>query len=121
MIIWEGVDKREFPRVSYRCLIKVKDHGRDETFETHTENIGAGGLCVVLSKEFDLFKTASIELFVEENGDPISCKGTIVWVIRRRDTNGPKDFIYDIGVEFTDISEENRQRIENLVNDILGG
>ena len=119
--MWEGVDKRQFPRVKYRCLMVVSDHGKDERFDTYTENIGAGGICVVLSREFDLFKTADLELFASEESEPIRCKGTIVWVIRRKVNDDPKKYEYDIGVEFTDISEDDRKRIETLVDEVLSG
>jgi Tfp pilus assembly protein PilZ len=120
MIMWEGVDKRQFPRIKHKCLMRVSDHGKDEIFDTYTENIGAGGICVVLSREFDLFKTASIELNVDDSGVPIVCKGTIVWVIRRRIGDSSDKYEYDIGVEFTDIAEDDRLKIEDLVGEVLG-
>jgi len=119
MMIWEGIDKRKFPRVKYQCNLRVIDRGKEDIFDTYTENIGAGGICVVLSKEFDLFKTAELDLQLSEPGDPIHCKGTIVWVIRRRNVNTPDVYEYDIGIEFTDIDEGDRKKIAALVEDIL--
>lgn len=118
MNIWAGIDKRKFPRVNYKCLIKITDRGREELFEAFTENIGAGGLCVVLGKEFDLFKTADIELHIFDNESPLKCKGTIVWVIRRSLSESGA-YEYDIGIEFTEISESDKKRISVLVEDIL--
>lgn len=118
MMMWAGIDKRKFPRVNYKCLIKIVDHGSEELFEAYTENIGAGGICVVLGKEFDLFKTAEIELYVFDNEEALKCKGTIVWVIRRT-LNDAGTYEYDIGIEFTEISEKDKNRIAVLVDDVL--
>ncbi|MBF0216465.1 MAG: PilZ domain-containing protein [Candidatus Omnitrophica bacterium] len=118
MIFWEGIDKRKFPRVKYKCLIRVADRGKEELFDAYTENIGAGGLCVILSREFDLFKTADLELYVAEKESSIKCKGTIVWVIRRV-IGAPASYEYDIGIEFTDMAGEDRNKISLLVDDVL--
>jgi len=118
-MLWEGIDKRKFPRINYKCKIKVVDHGREEVFETFTENVGAGGICVMLGKEFDLFRTAELEIYLEEKGEPIICKGTIVWVIRRRFAMEGKTLEYDVGIEFTDIDDKDRIKITSLVDDVL--
>jgi hypothetical protein len=118
MMIWEGIDKRKFPRVKYKCLISISDNGQSEVFDAYTENIGAGGICVVLGKEFDLFKTAELQIQLYEAAKPIECKGTIVWVIRRSiDDTGA--FEYDIGIEFTSISKSDKESIVNLVDEVL--
>jgi len=115
-MMWEGIDKRKFPRVKYRCKLRIAEKGKEEVFDTFTENIGAGGICVTLVKEFDLFKSAKLELSMSE-GKVITCDGTIVWVIRRKgpDKEGNE---YDIGIEFIDISDEDRQAIVRLVDEL---
>jgi len=118
-MLWEGIDKRKFPRINYKCRIRVVDHGREEVFETFTENMGAGGICVMLTKEFDLFKTAELEIYLDDVSKPIVCKGTIVWVIRRRSGESKKASEYDVGIEFTDIDDKDRAKIISLVDDVL--
>jgi len=119
VMLWEGIDKRKFPRINYRCLIRVSDRGREEVFETFTENVGAGGICVILGKEFDLFKMANLDLYFSEKEGPISCQGTIVWVIRRRPLNTKDTNEYDVGIEFTDISDKDKVRVASMVSDVL--
>jgi c-di-GMP-binding flagellar brake protein YcgR len=118
-MMWDGIDQRRFPRISYRCRILVFNAGREEVIETTTENIGAGGICVSLEKEFKLFEDVAMEIFLGDQGEPISCKGTIVWVVKRHPTTSEEKAQYDTGVEFRDISEEDRQRVSRLVEDIL--
>lgn len=118
-MMWDGIDQRRFPRVSYRCRILVSKDGREEVIETTTENIGAGGICVSLEKEFKLFENVAMEIFLGDQEEPVSCSGTIVWVVKRHPTTAAEKAQYDTGVEFRDISEEARQRVSRLVEDIL--
>ena len=118
-MMWEGIDKRKFPRVNYKCLIKVAENGHDEAFAAYTQNIGAGGICVLLDKSVELFKSAVLEITLPDSRDPVKCKGTVVWVIRRRDYRHSDQSEYDTGIEFTNISSEDRNRIATLVGDIL--
>lgn len=119
MMLWEGIDKRSFPRAKYRCLVRISGHHKEKVFDTFTENIGGGGICVVLGKEIDLFKTAELEIFLTEKDPPVCCKGTIVWVIRRRVGKQPDAHEYDTGIEFTDISDMDKVRITDLVDNLL--
>ena len=118
-MIWDGINQRRFPRVNYKCRILVSKEGREEIIDTVTENIGAGGICVVLEKEFSLFENVSLEVFLGEDVTPIRCKGTIVWVVKRHPANQQESYKYDTGIEFLDIMEEDRNRIADIVEDIL--
>ena len=87
--------------------------------ETFTENIGAGGICVVLDRDFGLFEVVSLEIHLDDGQEPILCKGTIVWVVKRHPAKKTEETKYDTGIEFQDITENDRQRINTLVNNIL--
>ena len=113
------MDKRKFPRANYKCLLRVFQSGRRETIETHTENIGAGGICVVVKNIFELFEGVELEVFLREDENPISCRGKVVWVVKQHTVDKKKEPMYDIGIEFMDISEEDRKCISGLVQNIL--
>ncbi|MBD3425955.1 MAG: hypothetical protein GF409_01835 [Candidatus Omnitrophica bacterium] len=118
-MMWDGIDQRRFPRISYKCRIRFSRGGKEELIETFTENIGAGGICVVLEKEFKLFENVSMEIYLQEDKEPFRCGGTVVWVVKRHPTTGEEKPRYDMGIEFTDISEKDRLRISRMVEDIL--
>ena len=118
-MIWEGINQRKFPRVSYRCLIKVSKDGREEVIETYTENIGAGGICVVLERNFGLFENVSLEVFLEDSGNPIFCSGTVVWVVKRHPATHEEAVKYDTGIEFKNMADEDRARVSQLVESLL--
>jgi len=114
--MWAGINRRKFPRVDYNCRIYIRKKDSTKTISTHTENIGAGGICVILEEGLSLFQGVALELDVK-NGVPASvkCSGTVVWVVRQRDARAGSAMRYDTGIEFVDIGEEDTNRISKVV------
>ncbi len=113
---WEGLDRRHFPRILYPCLVKVvaKDNGQ-ESFLTHTENIGVGGICVITKKEIPLFYPVQVEVDLLEDNDHLYAKGRVAWVVRRKGIETHKPYFYDIGIEFEGLSEKDKARMETTI------
>ncbi len=113
---WEGMDRRKFPRVMYPCLVKViYPDGHQDNILTHTENIGLGGLCVTLKNEVKLFNAVDMEVDLLDLNEHIKPKGKVVWNVRRKATEEVKPMFYDTGIEFTEISKKDYERLrENL-------
>ena len=82
-------------------------------FDTHTENIGIGGICVILGKRLRNFMKVEMILYLKDGHPPIECNGSIVWAIER-DKSG-----FDTGIEFSDLKEEHRGRVNRIVEDHL--
>lgn len=114
--MWSGIDRRRFPRAQYRCLITVGKPNRERHFLTHTENIGVGGICVILGEDLGIFSEVDIELMLKDGGEPIKTRGSIVWVVKKTSTGGTS---YDTGIEFMNLKTKDRKRIEDVVNKIL--
>ena len=111
-MIWQGIDRRRFPRADYACKIVVLRTDLRQTFSTHTENIGTGGICVVLAKELPKFCPVEILLYLKDGGGSVECNGRIVWAIQT-------DKVFDTGIEFLDLTETDRLRIERVVEECL--
>jgi hypothetical protein len=113
---WEGMDRRKFPRVMYPCMVKItSSDGEQEAILTHTENIGQGGLCVTLKGGIKLFTPVDLEIDLLNLEEHIKPKGKVVWNVRRKAVEEIKPMFYDIGVEFTEISKGDQERLrENL-------
>jgi c-di-GMP-binding flagellar brake protein YcgR len=117
---WEGLNRRKFPRANFPCLIKVLREGDPlEVILTHTENISLGGACVILKKSVDLFSPVDIELDLMDGGDIITCHGKVVWAVRRKAIESHKPSCYDLGLEFVDITPENRARVGQTVEHLV--
>lgn len=111
--MWQGIDQRRFPRAQYQCTVHLSQQGTPSAIATVTENIGLGGVCILLEKGLDIFSPVEVELRLTDGRPPLRVKGTIVWVVRRRDLRkGPS---FDTGVEFAELSPEDKARIEALI------
>jgi len=117
--MWNGINRRRFPRANYKCLISIKKRLTAKTISTQTENIGAGGICVLLKEDLGLFQGVDVELFIGETQPQIKCGGTIVWVVKKTDSKQKGSYYYDTGIEFIDIRPEDRDKISNIIDDIL--
>ncbi len=120
MTSWEGLNRRRFPRVKYPCLVTVwyenEEDNDKETFLTHTENLGSGGVAVICHKRFKLFALVDLEIDLLDMTDHIRCKGKIVWVVQRKDPDIRRPVVYDIGVEFQGLNDADAQRVAKVVN-----
>jgi len=120
MTAWEGMDRRKFPRANYPCLVIIrKDHMTPEALLTHTENIGVGGVGVIIRRDLKLFENIELELDLLDMQSHIKCNGKIVWVVRRKEEEKIKPLFYDIGIEFVNLPEKDRKRIEFIVNRLI--
>ena len=114
---WPGMDRRKFPRFSYPCLVILRNsEGRAEAILTHTENIGTGGICVILKQSLRMFCPVDLELDLLDLGSHIKCQGKVVWNVQRQGDAQMKPSFYDIGLEFVDIGKKEQQRLEEVVN-----
>lgn len=112
---WEGVNKREFPRVRQRCLIKLSREGKEQEVESFTENIGVGGVCVFTSIPFFMFEELQVKVFLSEER-VVSCRGEVVWVVRRRPADHSDRISFDVGIQFKNLSQESKV----LLQDVMG-
>ena len=114
------MNRRKFPRANYKCVISIKsDEPIHRVISTHTENIGIGGICVIIKENIDLFENVQLELLLDDSNLPIRCAGSIVWVIKRTDPKNKAALTYDTGIEFLNINEADKNRIGDIVEKIL--
>ena len=119
--MWDGVNRRKFPRASYFCKITLYSREHPEVFSCYTQNLGRGGLCVVLNTSLRLFSLVGLELFLEDSHPPLSCAGRVVWVVGKKEWNKPIPDSFDTGIEFVDLKEEGQKRIEKIIQTITSG
>ena len=120
MTNWSGMDKRKFPRANYPCLIIIRhNHGSPEAMLTHTENVGIGGVCVILKKGIKLFTTVELELDLLDTNTHIKGNGRVVWSVQRKNVEERKPSFYDTGIEFAEIGVKDQQRIDSIVQRLM--
>jgi hypothetical protein len=113
---YDGVEKRKFPRADFSCKLNIF-YSADILY-TRVKNIGVGGILVVLTREIIRGIPVKLELFIEESR-VIRCTGKVVWSASRVYPADKEKLVYDTGIQFEDISPEDTQYIEKLVEQII--
>ncbi len=118
---WDGLNRRKFPRVNYPCLVVIRNNANEDNdvILTHTENVGTGGVCVILKKDVKMFSFIDLELDLLDLGEHIKCQGKVMWNVQRKVEEKNKPLFYDIGIEFENLSEEENQRLEDIVQRLV--
>ncbi len=120
MNYWDGMNRRKFPRANYPCLLIVrKNHNSPEAMLTHTENVGIGGVCVILKRDLKMFAPVELEIDLLDTQKHIKCEGKVVWVVRRRDNEPTKPSFYDTGIEFVNLQSDDEKRIDSIVQRLM--
>ena len=121
-MVWEGLNRRRFPRAEFPSMVKVMSSGqKEDVVLAHTENVATGGMCVILKKSIDLFSPVKIEIDLLNGEEHVFCKGKVVWSVRRKATEKEKPFFYDTGIEFVDMNDYDRNRIERAILHLVRG
>jgi len=115
--VWQGMNQRRFPRIKSRCDVKLQQGRGSTAISTVTENVGLGGLCVLLNRRMDLFASVELELYIDDGQSPIKTRGTVVWVVPRGALDKRKSS-FDTGIEFSGLSADDRARLEALLDKI---
>ncbi len=114
---WQGLNRRRFPRVNYPCLVVIQ--GKEDNDKlillTHTENIGIGGVCVLLKQNLKMFSAVEMEIDLLDMGNHIKCQGMVVWNIRRKLDDSNKPVLFDVGVEFENLDKKDQDRIDEVL------
>jgi Tfp pilus assembly protein PilZ len=115
--MWNGINRREFPRAEYPCKITIKRRDSNDVLSSYTENIGVGGIGVILPNDFGIFAPVDIELDLLDKRPVVECAGTIMWIVEKK---GEAD-AFDTGIEFTNLKKEDVGRISDIVEKMLTG
>jgi len=115
--MWNTFDKRKFPRIPVKCEVVFEEKNTNPQVVTETENIGEGGVCVILKDSIAPFSKVNIKLKLDETGiNTIECAGKVVWCIRS-EVLFQDNACFDTGVEFLDIKPKDKELIQQFIAD----
>jgi len=119
--MWQGFDRRKFPRTSCPCKITLYSKDQAEVISCRTENIGEGGICTVLKEALRLFTLVGLELSLDDSHAPMRCAGRVVWLVGRHSASvsKPKPEEYDTGIEFVDLKDDEKKRLRTFVKNTI--
>ena len=113
--MWDGINRRRFPRVNFPCYIRVCKKKSHREFLTQTENISCGGIAVVLEENLGLFEEVELKMDLKDSNPLVECGGMVVWVVKRTNPHEPKSAAIDTGIEFANLKQTDRVRIDAIV------
>lgn len=114
-MIWDGFNKRKFPRATLRCELTLKDKPQaEEVLKTQTENVGAGGVCVILERRLDRFAPVWMRLELDPSLPWIEGKGKVVWAVATQSSPTEKKH-FDTGIEFVGLDTGQQELIRRYV------
>ena len=96
-------ENRSQPRITTR--ITVESVGP-------TVNISAGGMCVLMADPMREGLTPTITFELPDDPKPVVAKARIIWC--RTSRIDPE--LYEVGLTFTEMTDENRQRVLGFVD-----
>ncbi len=119
MSAWDGLNRRKFPRAKYPCMVTLWLGSQDEEiFLTHTENIGVGGVCLILNQRLERFSEVGLEIDLLDLEDHVKCRGKTMWVVEKKGKEAGSPAAYDVGIEFIDICDSDQRRIQTIVQQL---
>jgi len=109
--MWDGFNKRKFPRIKVRCQLLIESPNGSSPITTQTQNLGVGGACVVLDQPLDRFEKCRVRLFLGPKKEKVECEGKVVWAVPTSDLKSRKAK-YDTGIEFEGLTEDKSYAIQ---------
>ncbi len=113
-MMWDGFNKRKFPRLNLRCELILHKRPDNEVIRAQTENVGAGGVAVILERPLERFSVVSLRLELDASLPWIECEGKIMWAIPSREVGGRREQ-YDTGIEFLGLDPGQQELIRRYV------
>lgn len=114
--MWDGFNKRKFPRVNVACEIVVHPE-KGVSLATLTENLGAGGICIMLDRPLKRFSPCQLRLELNRDLPKIDCRGKVVWAIPTKKKARDVKRSYDIGIEFAGLREDSATLIRQFLQE----
>jgi hypothetical protein len=148
MSMLSGIDRRQFPRAEYPCLITIRKYTPPPiSILSHTENISEGGVRVILDHKIEVNTEIDLEIDLKDALPNIASRGTIRWVKEVahaqeqhsaegknvKTFKGSVSWVeeipparkglpprFDTGIQFLALKEDDQRRISELVETLLG-
>ena len=117
--MWDGFNKRKFPRIDLRCEVILRDRPQGRILQGRTENVGAGGICLILEELLERFSLVTLRLELDTHLPWLESLGKVVWIVPSQEvTSGKK--AYDTGIEFVNMDPGHQELIRSYVESRAG-
>lgn len=113
--MWENLDLRKFPRLAINCDIEISGTNNPLSVAVLTQNIGAGGVCVLMPKEVSKLTRVFIRLHLSDDPEPVESYARVCWVVPSRTPLKKNETVFDTGFEFLNMTDKDRDRLKKFI------
>ena len=99
-------ERRGGPRIRAYRPVRLHVPRSPRILETLTKDLSVGGMCCLASTPFPVSTHLNLELVLSSGDGPVSIRGKTVWF-----RTIPYSDQFDLGISFSDIPDEDRQRL----------
>ncbi|MFH1360806.1 MAG: PilZ domain-containing protein [Candidatus Omnitrophota bacterium] len=107
-------ERRKFLRLNINVDIKYAVLPSSDNHSGSSRNISAGGICIITHEELLPGDRLKLDISLPDDPSMIQTIGQVVWT-KTFSIAGEGKNRYDVGVEFIDISDEERGKIKKYV------
>lgn len=111
-------DKRRQQRVDFFSKVKVVDKENNSTQEVFAANVSRGGIFLRSNRPLPRGKQVELEFDLDDGPVKVDV-GEVVWN-KTFEPVSVDGSLPGMGVQFKDIPDDSRRRIESFINDVLG-
>ena len=89
--------------------------GKTARHISHAKDVSVGGVCVILHPGIVVNDILQLEMILPSK-NTIHSKGRVAWVDPKARVKGWTEAVYEGGIEFLDISDEDREEISHFLS-----
>ncbi len=117
-----NVESRRFPRLDIPVDIEYGIFKKESSQEGKavTKNISAGGICLIVYEKIEIDTILDIRSNLKDINYIIKARGKVVWNSYFT-TMSDNIAHYDLGIEFVEIKDEDRQKLSQYVLNLKFG
>lgn len=110
-------ERRRFPRLSLNVEVeyKILEQIEPEFVITETKNLSAGGIRIILLEKVNIGTLLELKFLIPDLNKILSAIGKVVWIEEFIVGDIKTGKAYDAGIEFINISKEDREKIKQYV------
>ena len=113
--MWDGVNRRQFARAQYPCLLILRKDSPEDSVLSHTEDVSVGGMRVIISKKLEPEQEITIEVDLKDTLPNVKTKAVVNWCKQAEVSKKAAKQRYDIGLRFVSLADSDRHRIQRIV------
>ena len=116
---YSGPERREFPRVEGITAVYTVVGRQELEAVGFVVNLSAKGINLNVNRRIENNTILSLRMNLPGSSSPVQFKGKVVWGKQVDVDLVPKEMGYKLGIEFTEVSDKDRQKISEYVSSCL--